>query len=65
MEEIKNLIRVELQLKSYKLMRHYFSLGNKSEIMLEDLLMSSENPLMMKLAELGISEDYMNGRNDI
>ncbi len=46
-------------------MRHYFNLGNKSEIMLEDLLMSSENPLMMKLAELGISEDYMNGRNDI
>lgn len=36
-------------------MRHYFNLGNKSEIMLEDLLMSSENPLMMKLAELGIS----------
>lgn len=65
LEEIKNLIRVELQLKSYKLMRHYFSLVNKSEIMLEDLLMSSENPLMMKLAELGISEDYMNGRNDI
>lgn len=59
-EKIKNMLRVELQLKSYSLIRHYFNLEKNKEIMLKDLLMSSENPLIMKLAELGICEDYMN-----
>ena len=54
------MLRVELQLKSYSLIRHYFNLEKNKEIMLKDLLMSSENPLIMKLAELGIGEDYMN-----
>lgn len=59
-EKIKNMLRVELQLKSYSLIRYYFNLEKNKEIILKDLLMSSENPLIMKLAELGIDEDCMN-----
>lgn len=60
LSQAKNILRFELQIKSYTGLRHYFKLGKHKDILLKDLLMSSENPLIVKLAELGISEDYMN-----
>lgn len=59
LSQCKNILRFELQLKSYKEIRHYFKLEKNQEIMLKDLLMSSENPLITKLVELGIREDNM------